>query len=427
MKPFSSREALRSHQQQGLQALVRIVLAGNPFYQAKLEGLPPNWEALTLEALLDVLPFTSKGELAESQRLHPPYGNHLSFPLSRYTRCHQTSGTSGFPLRWLDTPESWAWMLDNWKRVFAAASVTPSDRVYFAFSFGPFLGFWTAFEAATSMGCLCFPSGGLSTSARARAILESGATVLCCTPSYALHLGETIRKEALPLERSQVRRLLVAGEPGGSIPATRSRIESLWPGALVVDHHGMTEIGPVSYQCPAQSSLLHVMEASFLLESIHPENLTPAEPGRPGELVLTNLGRDGSPLIRYRTGDLVSLSDVGLCKCGSLDRGLTGGILGRTDDMVVVRGVNLYPSAVHEVIQNTPGIGEYQVQIHTSSALTTAKILIELDEPCVAPAERVHRLESNLHTAFSLRFELEVRPFGTLPRSEHKSRRWMKG
>src|SRR5262249_34165146 len=153
--------------------------------------------------------------------------------------------------------------------------VAPGDRFFFAFSFGPFLGFWTAFEAGLRLGCMCLPGGGQSSAARLRAILENRATVLCCTPTYAIRLGEVAAAEGIDLAAGAVRTILVAGEPGGSIPATRARIERLWPGARVRDHHGMTEIGPVSFECPARPGVLHVIEAGYLPEIIDPESERP--------------------------------------------------------------------------------------------------------------------------------------------------------
>jgi acyl-CoA synthetase (AMP-forming)/AMP-acid ligase II len=141
-------------------------------------------------------------------------------------------------------------MVENWKEIYQAAGVSGGDRVYFAFSFGPFIGFWLAFDAAQQLGCLCIPGGGLSTAGRLRAIAENRATVLCCTPSYAAHLAETAARENFDLKATAVRLLIVAGEPGGSVPATRRRLEELWPGARIFDHHGMTETGPVSHECP---------------------------------------------------------------------------------------------------------------------------------------------------------------------------------
>ncbi|MGO8807359.1 MAG: phenylacetate--CoA ligase family protein, partial [Candidatus Bathyarchaeia archaeon] len=196
------------------------------------------------------LPFTRKEEIAADQAEYPPYGTNLTYPLTAYNRFTQTSATSGAPLRWLDTRESWQWMLDNWKQIFQAAGVGPHDCLYFAFSFGPFLGFWTAFEAACQLGCRCLPGGGLSSLARLQAIRDNRADVLCCTPTYALRLAEVAAAENVDLSAMSVRTIIVAGEPGGSVPALRQQIERAWNRAMVFDHHGLTEVGPVSYQCP---------------------------------------------------------------------------------------------------------------------------------------------------------------------------------
>jgi phenylacetate-CoA ligase len=350
--------------------------------------------------------FTTKQELIDDQAAHPPYGTNLTFPLERYTRFCQTSGTSGHPLRWLDTPESWNWMLDNWDRVYESAGITAKDRIFFAFSFGPFLGFWTAFEAATRMGALAIPGGGMRTAVRLQTILENCATVLCCTPTYAIRMAEEAAEEKIDLSVSNVRRIVVAGEPGGSIASTRAHIEKLWPGASVVDHHGMTETGPVSYGCPVRPGVLHVIESSYVVEVVD------------DELILTNLGRIGSPLIRYRTGDLVH-AVRGKCPCGTEDIALEGGILGRTDDMVVVRGVNIYPSAIEEILRSE-GISEYRVEVRTDRALTQLHIQIE------AESSASTRLEAALTNAFSLRIPVASVPIGTLPRFEAKAKRWIR-
>ena len=350
--------------------------------------------------------FTNKQELIDDQAAHPPYGTNLTFPLEQYTRFCQTSGTSGHPLRWLDTTESWNWMLGNWDRVYEAAGITAKDRIFFAFSFGPFLGFWTAFESATRMGALAIPGGGMRTAVRLRTILENRATVLCCTPTYAIRMAEEAAEENIDLSASNIRRIVVAGEPGGSIASTRAQIEKLWPGASVVDHHGMTETGPVSYGCPARPGVLHVIESSYIVEVVD------------GELILTNLGRIGSPLIRYRTGDLVH-AVPGKCACGTCDIALEGGILGRIDDMVVVRGVNIYPSAVEEILRSH-GITEYRVEVRTDRALTQLHIQVEAEEGASA------RLEAALTNAFSLRIPVASVPVGTLPRFEAKAKRWIR-
>src|SRR5438874_78599 len=211
---FSSRAEIEANQLEQLRALVTELFPGNKFYAQKLDACGITFDIASLKDFSARFPFTTKAELVADQEQQPPFGTNLTYPLSRYTRFHQTSGTSGKPLRWLDTPESWEGMLESWAEVFRAASVQPADRIYFAFSFGPFIGFWLAFESAARLGCLCVPGGGLSSAARIQAILDNGITVLCCTPTYAIRLAEVAREGKIGLETSRVGTLIVAGEPG---------------------------------------------------------------------------------------------------------------------------------------------------------------------------------------------------------------------
>ena len=423
---FPKRQVIAQRQSEALRNLLRAILPDNPFYSAKYGAARTPGKVSHLGDFYGSFPFTTKAEFVADQAANPPYGTNLTYPLERYTRCHQTSGTSGSPLRWLDTPESWDWMLGNWQTIFRVAGVTNADTVFFAFSFGPFIGFWLAFEAAARLGCRCLPGGGMSSAARLRAVLDQRATVLCCTPTYALHLAEIAAVEGLSLAESPVKTLIVAGEPGGCIPGTRARLESLWPGARVVDHHGMTESGPVTYECPTKPRVLHVLESAYVAEIVDPATGAHVATGESGELVLTTLGRLGSPVLRYRTGDLVRAALDTVCECGRSELALEGGILGRTDDMVCVRGVNLYPSAVEEVVRARGGVAEYQVRIDTASAL--AEISLKLEPlPDVADAAALAReVESALQTAFNLRIPVAVAPPGSLPRFEMKAQRWVK-
>lgn len=372
------------------------------------------------------VPLTTKHEIVRDLMAHPPYGRNLAYPLERYVRCHQTSGSTAVPIRWLDTRESWDGIVDNWVRVLEAAGVQPSDRFFFAFSFGPFLGFWSAIEAVHRLGTFCFPGGGMSSTARLAAILDNRITVLCCTPTYAQHLGEVAREKNISLKASRVRLIIVAGEAGGSVPAVRTRIESLWPGARVSDHHGMTEVGPVTYQCPVEPCVLHVIESAYLAEVIDPQTERAAEAGEVGELVLTTLNRVGSPLLRYRTGDLVKARRSGQCGCGGSDLALAGGIIGRVDDMVVIRGVNVFPSTVEEVIRQVPEIKEYRVLLDSRGAMLEMRLEVETAAECPNSAEVRARLQEHFHRALNLRVEVQTVPADTLPRFEMKARRWVR-
>jgi phenylacetate-CoA ligase len=416
---FLTREVVAAHQLAQLRGLLGAILPGNAFYRNKYAGL--DTEVGSLEDFAARFPFTTKQELVEDQLRQPPFGSNLTYPAGRYTRFHQTSGMTRWPLRWLDTPESWAWMVKSWMDIYRAAGVAARDRVYFAFTFGPFIGFWLAFEAAQQLGCLCIPGGGLSTQGRLRAILENGATVLCCTPSYAARLAETAALDKFDLKAGAVRVIIVAGEPGGSVPATRGRLEKLWPGARIFDHHGMTETGPVSHECPSRPGTLHVLERAYLAEIIGPEGRA-AKEGETGELVLTTLGRTGSPLLRYRTGDLARAG--GPCPCGRPERALPGGLLGRTDEMVIIRGVNIYPTAVEEVLRGFPEIAEYQVEVSRCRSLLELSVRIEALDGGAEAATLAGRVQEALHGVFNLRVPVALAPAGSLPRFEMKARRW---
>ncbi len=398
-----------------LRALLAAITPGNRFYTKRLAA-----DGVTADNLASVgdfskrVSFTHKQELVADQAMHPPYGSNLTYPIERYSRFCQTTGTTGRPLICLDTAESWGWMLGNWAHIYRAAGLAAGDRIYFAFSFGPFLGFWTAFEAAAKLGFLCLPGGGLSSAARLRAMIQHRATVLCCTPTYALRLAEAAAGEGIDLRESAVRKIIVAGEPGGSVPHVRERISAAWNGARVIDHYGMTEVGPVALQDADGEGSLRVIEESYFAEIVEPETGAPVAPGGVGELVLTTLGRIGAPVLRYRTGDLVKQA------AGVAGMVLEGGIIGRADDMIVVRGVNIYPSAVDAVVRSLPEIAEYRVEVSRRGALTEVGLKIECGDEAA-----VGKLERALTTAFSLRIPVARVAANSLPRFEMKARRWV--
>jgi phenylacetate-CoA ligase len=207
--------------------------------------------------------------------------------------------------------------------------------------------------------------------------------------------------------------IIVAGEAGGSVPGVRSALERAWPGARIFDHHGMTETGPVTHEDPAHPGRLIILERSFLAEVIDPATAQPVPEGTEGELVLTTLRRRACPLLRYRTGDLVRAVRVpaGLA--------LEGGILGRLDDMVVVRGVNVYPSAIETLVRQFPEIGEFRVTLDRSGAMTELRLEIEGSESTASA------LHDRIRSSLALRVPVTPVPPGTLPRFEMKARRWV--
>ncbi len=420
------RAALVQAQGRRLSQLLHAIYGRNAFYTRKLDAAGISPASLEFPADLSRLPLTTKQELIADQQDAPPWGTNLTEPIDRYTRYNQTSSTTGSPLRWLDTNDSWQWMLECWKAVYSGARVDARDRIFFPFSFGPFLGFWTAFEAGCQIGAHCIPAGGMSSHARLSMIEALQPTVVCCTPTYALRLLEVHREVqgGRPgLAGGRVRVLIVAGEAGGSIASTRARIENGW-GARVIDHHGLTEVGPVSFECWESPGGLHVNESEYICEVLDPGGDRPVADGERGELVLTNLGRAASPLLRYRTGDVVARRSEP-CRCGRTFARLEGGVLSRVDDMVNVRGVNVYPSAVESVIRRFDEVAEYRATIATSGSLRALSLEIELTAGGGAGPDVPARLSEALREALGLTVPLRIVGAGTLPRYEMKARRFV--
>jgi phenylacetate-CoA ligase len=395
----SSLDRIRSEQLGRLRARLPEVLRHNAFWRERLHDVS-SWDDF------ERLPLTSKSELVADQEAHPPFGTNLSHPPEHYVRVHQTSGSSGArPLRWLDDHESWAWWRRVWAdHVYRPAAVTAADRVFLAFSFGPFIGFWSAFGGAEELGALAVSGAAMTTEQRVRTLVDLDATVLCCTPTYALRLAEVAREIGVDLAAAPLRVAVHAGEPGASIPATRAAIER-GLGVRCFDHTGMTELGPTGVSCSERDGV-HLIESEFIFEDIG------------GELVATNLGRWGSPLIRYRTGDRVHLSREP-CGCGSPFVKAVGGMRGRLDDMFTVRGVNLYPSQVEDIVRRHPLVVEFVIEHRRLRQMDEVTLLVE----CAEGESPLERLGADLRQALGARIDCRQVPAGTLPRTELKAQR----
>ena len=392
----------------------------NSFQKKRFPGLADwkSWQGF--DDFSTACPLTTKKELEADRLTHLPLGTNLTFEQEHYTRFSRTSGTCGDAIAWMDTSEDWKWMLGNWDNILEQAGVAKGASCFFAFSFGPFLGFWTAYEAAVARGCICIPGGGQSTESRLRSILESQVEYLFCTPTYAMRMIETADEQGMDLRKNSLQKIIVAGECGGSNSSIRTAVDQAWGReSLVYDHYGMTEVGPVAYETPGGQGGLRILLDSYYPEVLDPETNQCTEDGSMGELILTPLGRTGSPVFRYRTGDWVC-PKRGYDADGFPTFDLEGGILGRVDDMVIVRGVNLYPSGVDAVVRKIPEIGEYQVLIDQER---------EMDEICIrAECGKTHAeaLTTALLDAFSLRISVESVEKGALPRYEMKTKRWVR-
>jgi phenylacetate-CoA ligase len=421
------RSDFEAHQLSCLNSVLQRILSENKFYQPKLRELQ-----LPLSSLkqLAELPLTTKQELVGSESeddadIPAGYAKNLTFEIDQYCRLHRTSGTKGSPMIVLDTAEDWTWWMEAWQNVLDSADLESTDRVLMAFSFGPFIGFWSAFDAAVERGCLVAPTGAMSTVARLDLIKTFQPTVMFCTPSYALHMAEVAQANQTEIANSSINTIIVAGEPGGSIPTVRSRIESLWK-ARVVDHAGASEVGPWGFANPGGRGI-HINEAQFVPEFLELETgqtLTPNSPESEGvlcELVLTVLGRFGSPVIRYRTGDLVKPS----WQTSSAFVMLEGGVLGRTDDMMIIRGVNVFPSAIEHIIRGFPVVDEFRLTAFKKAEMDQIKIEVEghnLDENSNGD---IQKIRSAIEQGLGLRVEVEAVESNSLPRFELKGKRFI--
>jgi phenylacetate-CoA ligase len=341
---------------------------------------------------------------------------------------HHTSGTTGrTPFRVVESVRDWSWGANAWARALYAFGLRQSDLVYLPFGYGPFIGFWGAHYAIQRIGATTVAGGAQTSEARIRQIIDVGATAIVCTPSYAIRLGQVAAEMGVDLAtETRVELGLHAGEPGGSIPATKALLERLW-GSYAGDFLGMTETaGITAYECGDRCGGLHVSEDYFLEEVLDPEKGEPVPYGEVGERVCTAFSIGLIPIIRYRTGDLVRRVPAASCTCGRTFDLYQGGVVGRADDMRVIRGTNVYPSAVEAVVRRFSEIREFRVVLTRVNAIDDIAVEVELN-PGVEEAlgERLApRLAGDLTEAHEgLRFTVALVPEGTLPVFELKARR----
>ncbi len=362
-----------------------------------------------------------------SQSEHPPYGEIPTIDGTGAIRVHTTSGTTGRgPLRALDSRKDWAWIAEMWAYALWGCGVRPGDTAYIAFGYGSFIGFWGLHYAMEKVGVLNVPGGAQPTEERVRQIIDFGATVVASTPTYALRLAQEAAMLGIDLPGSSVRRLILSGEPAGSIPQTKTLIEEQW-GAQAFDTAGMTEIGTIMvFECAEQPGGTHIIEDNLIEEVVDPVTLEPVAYCTPGERVVTSFGRGAIPLIRYRTGDLVCRVPASTCSCGRGFDIYEGGILGRVDDMKIVRGTNVYPRAIEAIVREFPEVDEFQTVITHEGIRDEITLRVELkpdwtDDGWDALSRALHKQLAHAHEG--LNFRIERAGSGELPRFEFKAKR----
>lgn len=420
---------LRRLQLRRLQESIRHAWERSSFYcnlMAK-HGVAPDG-IRTLKDFFRKFPITRREDLDRDQLENPPFGTRMAISIEKALRYHSTSGTTGKPpVRAFDTERDWIWGADAWAASLYNFGVRSSDVVMIAFGYGSFIGFWGAHYAFEKIGCRVHPTGSMDTKTRLQMILDLGITVLCCTPSYAIRMLHVANEEGIRLAaRSQINMVAVAGEPGGSIPSTREIIEKGF-NAHLGDFMGTTETaGIIASTCSRHSGGLHINEDRYLTEVVDPNSLGPVGYGKKGMMVVTPLIKEAMPLFRYATNDIVIMERSNFCPCGRALDLFVGGILGRYDDMVKVRGIQLTPQMIEEIVRGFPEVEEFFTTVENRDGLDSLCIKFELKEGTNSvSAEQIARdIKEHAKKSLGLSPEVSVEPHNSLPRFELKARRF---
>jgi phenylacetate-CoA ligase len=407
---------LRALQSDRLKATTRYVYQTTTYWRRKLDehGVAPG-DVCGL-ADLSRLPFCTKRELLADQAEHPPFGSYVAADRTRLARFMMTSGTTGQPLKRVFTARDWGYVLDRLQRN------SPLHAGDVAVMLGPIdglLGPTASVESAARAGALVVLAGLYDSRTKVRLLEQVRPAVVSGAASYLLHLVDVAHEEGVDLRALGIRTVISAGEPGVAVPATRQRLVAGW-GTFVRDGYGMTELFPLGGGC-RHSTALHIASDLVITEIVDPESGRPVPDGEPGEVVYTNIVGDTQPLLRYRSGDVARLATDGVCACGFTGTRLQNGIEGRVDDMIWLRGMNVFPSAIEAVVHEFEALGdEYEIVVEGSSTLPKLRIRAEhkpgVSQDAVGDLER--ELGRAVAAAIRAAADVEVVAYGTLPRAD---------
>ena len=409
----------RARDEAALRRQLATLRERSPFYRDKLACADPG-------ALHDLpaLPFTTKDELRASLAAERPLGRHLATPLETVRRVFSSSGTTGDPLFIAVTDADLAGWAEIGARSYRACGIAPGRRAVLTYNSGPFVA-GAVLDAWTRIGATVIPVGSGNTERLVKAFQRLGAEAVGCTPSYALYLADWCRERDIDPRGLGIGQIAVAGEPGGGEAATRALIEDAF-GANVREAMGIADVSPSLWgECEEQAGM-HFCGRDFVYsELIDPAGDAPVpwEDGAEGELVYTSLRREAMPVVRFRSRDRVVVT-ARPCSCGRT--GVRVRCIGRTDDLLIVRGTNLFPSAVREVVAEfRPRVGG-MIQIrpaHTGVRQdATPRVLVELGEGEPAGDELSDAIQQAIRGKLVATTAVELVPYGTLPRSEYKSK-----
>lgn len=424
------RAKIREIQSEKLKALVRYLWTNSRFYKRKFKeaGLEPG-DVKGLEDLRK-LPITTKEEWSQNQLEHPPFGDYHCITQEQWSKdgwmVYSTGGTTAKPRLFtftLHDKEFWEY---TWARALWSYGIRPGDVIFNTSVYGPYPGMWGVHYGAHLLRCPIIPGGGMDTRRRLFFIQEAQATVLVGVPSYLIHMGHAARGYGIdPVKDTNIRHLIVMAEPGACIPSTKTRLEEAW-GAALHDLFGHTECFPcgLGWSCAEEDRHLdrpvrdHVSEDLAIIEVVNPETLEPLPPGQRGITIVTNLWSDSIPALRYLMGDLMVWNEEP-CLCGRSFRQADGGLMGRLDHILRVKGVMVVPTAVEELVKRFPELGD-EFRIIASSGPKGEELKIEVEPLPDLHESRWPELQNKVADEFQLvlgiKTNIELLKYETLPR-----------
>ena len=405
-----------------LQQHLRHAYENSPFYKASFDAAGAHPDHVRSLADIRRFPFIEKRILRERQEAVPPFGDLVAVPERDIVYISASSGSTGIPTASPFTGRDFDDWIDYEARQFWSSGLRPEDRYCHSLNFSLFVG-GPCVLGAQKLGALSIHAGTVPSERLLTILRQFQATAIWTTPSYAWYLGETAVKEGIDIRKElNIKRIFVAGEPGGSIPETRQRIESLW-GASVYDYYGLSDIfGSCAGMCEEKSGL-HWAEDHILVEVLDPKTSEPVAEGERGELVLTTLKKTARPMIRFRTGDIVSFTSEP-CACGRTSTRMLG-VHGRLDDMLIIKGVNVFPSDVEAIARKDHDFtGEYKLIVERENHLDL--LIVEVERAAAfagQETELTHRFARQLQSVTGVAAQIVILPPDTLPRATHKAKR----
>ncbi len=414
---------LERHQQAAWQLQRQHVAENSDFYRALWHGRPPPRNLRDLPEL----PLSDKAQLRISQAEHPPFGTYLAAPVSAATRLHRTSGTTGQAMNLAMSARDCDITEIVGGRSQRAAGLTPDHVVVHCLNYQMWMGGVTDHMTLERTGAMVVPFGVGNTELLIRTIREIGVTAISCTPSYPAVLERVLAERFPDLSPRDLglKLGLFGGEPGLDDPALRERIRHVWGMEPRNANYGVSDVfSNFAAQCE-EDTRLHFLASDVLYpELIDQESGQPLdmEPGREGELVLTHLVRDCQPLVRFRTGDIIAVDATEPCACGRT--GMRFRVIGRSDDMIVVRGLNMFPTMISKVLTGFPELtGDYRIVLDTKPPYDALPVHVEIAKGCADAGDLAERVASALKTNLGATAKVNVRPTGSFPVTEGKTRR----